>query len=256
MNFYIEFEDKKYSGNFQSPLDISLPLRKGEQNPNCYYAEPPQFETIRFGESFIGSVAEGGSCNYQKITLTPHGNGTHTECYGHISADGFEVQKALQNFMFVAYLLSLEPQTTSTGDSCIRLTQFEKALEQAHLKRCPEAIIIRTLPNTDDKKIRVYNDTNPPYLEAEIAHFLKMQGVKHLLIDLPSLDRESDGGKLAAHHAFFDYPQNPRKEATVTELIFVPNTVPDGLYLLNLQIISLCTDASPSKPVLYELQKV
>jgi hypothetical protein len=37
-------------------------------------------------------------------------------------------------------------------------------------------------------------------------------------------------------------------------MIFLPDSIPDGIYLLNLQIASLETDASPSKPVLYKLQ--
>ena len=77
--------------------------------------------------------------------------------------------------------------------------------------------------------------------------------VQHLLLDLPSVDREEDAGQLLAHHAFWQYPAQPRREATITELIFVPDEVADGLYLLNIQITSLELDASPSKPVLYLL---
>jgi hypothetical protein len=80
-------------------------------------------------------------------------------------------------------------------------------------------------------------------------------GVQHLLIDLPSVDREEDGGQMLAHKAFWQYPDNPRKEATITEMVFVPNEVPDDLYLLNIQIASLETDASPSKPLLFKLSQ-
>jgi hypothetical protein len=38
-------------------------------------------------------------------------------------------------------------------------------------------------------------------------------------------------------------------------MIFVPNEIKDGLYLLNLQIPSMNLDAAPSKPVLYQLNK-
>ena len=51
-----------------------------------FLADPVIFETIRSG-NFIGSVREGGSVNYQKLHITRHGNGTHTECYGHILDD-------------------------------------------------------------------------------------------------------------------------------------------------------------------------
>jgi hypothetical protein len=86
-----------------------------------------------------------------------------------------------------------------------------------------------------------------------VAELLVNMGIKHFLVDLPSVDREDDGGKLLFHKTFWQYPQNIRKDATITELIFVPGNVQNGTYLLNLQIASFELDASPSKPVLYAL---
>lgn len=74
-----------------------------------------------------------------------------------------------------------------------------------------------------------------------------------MLIDTPSVDKEVDGGQLLAHHAFWNIPDQPRLDCSITELIYVPNTVKDGKYLLNLSFASFENDASPSKPVLYEL---
>ena len=96
-----------------------------------------------------------------------------------------------------------------------------------------------------------YSNTNPPYLEKEAAEFIVSRGIDHLLIDLPSVDRESDNGVLAAHHSFWEYPHNTQLHRSITELIYVPNNIVDGTYLLNLQIASFENDASPSKPVLY-----
>ena len=52
------------------------------------------------------------------------------------------------------------------------------------------------------------------------------------LVDLPSVDREVDGGRLEAHHAFWGLPDNPRHHCTITELVYVPSNAPDGMYLL------------------------
>src|SRR5690606_32224749 len=111
----IQIQEKKYSANLAEPLDISLPLREGQNNPNCYWADPVKFEIIESG-SFIGSVAKGGSVNHQKITITPHGNGTHTECYGQISSDGVSVTQALSQYHHLAELISVEPMKVDTGD--------------------------------------------------------------------------------------------------------------------------------------------
>jgi kynurenine formamidase len=163
----------------------------------------------------------------------------------------------LQTFFFRAELISVQPEIHA-GDGIITKTQVEKALAG----NAPEAVVIRTLPNLASKKHQNYSHTNPPYLAAEAAHFLREIGVKHLLIDLPSVDREEDGGALVAHKAFWNVSDinqlnaDARMDCTITELIFVPDTVPDGNYVLNLQIASFENDASPSKPVLYAVSSV
>ncbi|MBX2964782.1 MAG: cyclase family protein [Cyclobacteriaceae bacterium] len=241
---------KKYSANLAEPLDISLPLREGNNNPNCYWAEPVKFETIESGD-FIGSVARGGSVNYQKVTLTPHGNGTHTECSGHISSANVTINQALNHYHFLAELISVEPVKTSTGDFIItREAISQKMLHEA------DALIIRTLPNPSDKHLRQYSGTNPPYLTEEAAAFIAARDVQHLVLDLPSVDKEKDEGRLAAHKAFWMFPDSTRTGCTITELAFIDNAIPDGLYLLNLHVISLEIDACPSKPVLYKLTEV
>ncbi|PSR06055.1 MAG: metal-dependent hydrolase, partial [Bacteroidetes bacterium SW_10_40_5] len=65
---------------------------------------------------------------------------------------------------------------------------------------------------------------------------------------------QEDDPKLSSHHHFFAYPGKPRKNATITELIYVPNDITDGLYLLNLQVPSIASDAAPSRPCLYALE--
>ena len=156
----------------------------------------------------------------------------------------------LKSFFFSAKLISVEPEKEG-GDFVIS----EEQLRQKFQKKEAEALVIRTLPNYIEKRSRKYSNTNWPYLEEAAARYIRECGVSHLLIDLPSVDKEKDGGKLLAHKAFWNYPKNTRLDATITELIFVPNTVEDGEYLLNLQIASFENDATPSKPVLYKILK-
>ena len=250
---------RAYTYDPAAPIDISLPLAPGENQVNCFWAEPVQFDTIRVG-SFVGSVALGGSTNYQRVHLTPHGNGTHTECYGHISPDPTAtLNQCLRRFLFVARLVSVAPRPQPNGDLVVLLADVLAALAATvppgapAVARLPEALVLRTLPNDAAKRARQYSGTNPAYIEPALAHFLVEQDVQHFLLDLPSVDREEDGGQLLAHHAFWQYPAQPRCGATITELVFVPDEVADGLYLLNLQVTSLELDASPSKPVLYLL---
>jgi arylformamidase len=250
MIVHIPFNTKTYRADLLSPLDLSLPLQEGSGNPTCYWADAVKFETIRMGD-FVGSVKEGGSVNYQKLLVTPHGNGTHTECYGHISADGATLNQHLKVFHFIAELISVIPERVGDDFLITRDAVAEKIKNPGI-----QALVIRTLPNTETKKTAQYSGTNPPYLHAEAAAFIAACGIQHLLLDLPSVDREVDGGQLRAHKAFWQFPENIQKSSTITELIFAEDTIADGLYLLNLQITSLEMDASPSKPVLYKLTEV
>jgi kynurenine formamidase len=200
-------------------------------------------------EQFVGSVALGGAVNFRDVQFNPHGNGTHTECVGHIAKEFYSIHQVLQRFFFLAQVWTVQPEQQAT-DEIISLAQVRAALlQKPHL----EALVIRTLPNSDEKKQRQYSNTNPPYMEAAAAAWLYEQGIRHILIDTPSVDREEDEGVLAAHHAFWNYPDAPRLDATITELIYVPNAVADGLYLLNLQVAAFENDATPSQPTLYAL---
>jgi len=234
-------------------LDISLPL-----SPNkgalAWYCEPVKIWAVE-GDGFIGKVSEGGSTNFNNVQLNPHGNGTHTENVGHISEAFYSINDSLKTFHFLANLISVEPKSFFNEQWQEQDLIIDEIMIATALKKCDKhpALIIRTLPNQLDKKNKNYSHTNPPYITEKAIELINDFGVKHLLIDLPSVDRENDKGELKAHRKFWNYPNQPILDKTITELIFVDDSIKDGEYLLNLQIISLENDASPSKPVIYEL---
>ena len=231
------------------PLDISLSLQANEKNVRAWYVDPPRFEPVRTKE-FTGSVTEGGSTNFRDIYFNPHGHGTHTECCGHITPEVFSVNERLKTYFFKATLISIQPEKLENGDQVIFAHQFPSDLD----KTFGEALIIRTLPNENDKHSKNYSATNPPYLDISCMEIIQILGVQHLLIDLPSVDRESDEGKLVFHHSFFNVPAQPNFK-TITEMIFVNDEISDGNYILELQFAPFENDASPSRPVLYRIQK-
>ncbi len=243
MKAKIIFKDVEYVIDFSNPIDISIRMKSGHENPNCFWARQPEFLPVQ-GDGFIGSVNEGGVVDFKDVVFNPHGNGTHTECVGHISGK-HSLQDCLTHFFFPAYLISCWPVRQEDGDLIID----EGLLEGIDLSGI-EAVLIRTMPNETSKRVRQYSGTNPPYLTRKLIDKLVALGVKHLLIDLPSVDKESDGGVLSAHHGFWQYPHDVRTECTITEMIYVENNYLDGLYFLNLQIANFDLDASPSKPVL------
>jgi kynurenine formamidase len=255
MHATIQHNGQHFDVDLSKPIDISIPLSNTDANPIAWYIDKPTIEPVRFGD-WIGKVSEGkSSTNFNNIFFNPHGHGTHTECLGHITRDFYSVNQNLKNFFFLAELVTIRPYQQG-DDHVITKPQIMAALDGKN----PEAIVIRTLPNGLEKMSRKYSNTNPAYLDHAAARFLYEIGVKHLLIDLPSVDKEHDEGKLLAHKAFWNVTDvnqlNPdaRLDATITEMIYVPESVHDGRFLLNLQMASFENDASPSKPILYAIR--
>ena len=238
------------------PLDISMPLRADEKNVRAWYVDPPRFEPVR-ANGFIGSVEEGGAVNFRDVYFNPHGHGTHTECLGHITKEVYSINELLKSYFCKAQLITVEPEKkvdSITGEMDLVITNEQ--LESIPFETDIEALIIRTLPNDASKCGQDYSATNPAYLAIECIKTINQLNITHLLIDLPSVDRESDGGELAFHHAFWGVPDKPNFQRTITELIYVTNSISDGMYILELQVAPFANDASPSRPVLYAIQKV
>jgi arylformamidase len=251
----IDLNNTTFNIDLSKPLDISIPMHA--QGPRAWYAAPMRISPV-LNQYFTGSIALGGNVNFNDIFFNPHAHGTHTETLGHISRELVSIENALTRFWWLASLITLKPylcdnsnDIVHAGDSIITLEQLQQALGN----HVPEALIIRTLPNTVEKKSRQYSNTNFTYMHPDAAQWLAQQGVQHLLVDMPSIDREEDQGKLLAHRAFWNYPSEPRLQATITEMIYADQSIDDGHYMLNLQVASFRNDAAPSRPVLYKLLK-
>lgn len=242
-----------------TPIDISIPLRFSGPQPNVYGVEPASATACEYG-TLVGDTRRGGSCNFERVTLIPHCNGTHTECVGHITNERISVRECLRDVFMPAMLVSVEPEKSVDGDVVIG----SNALISCGVKPPAtgggsDSLVVRTAPNDVGKLSRTYNEENiPPFFTAGAMGLIVECGFKHLLVDLPSIDRLFDDGKLANHRIFWNVEQGSfetnkatRMNSTITELIYVPNEVADGEYLLNLQIAPFESDAAPSRPILF-----
>lgn len=247
MKATISYRNTQYKIDLAQPIDISMPLMGSPENVTAWYVKPPEFTPV-LENGFVGDVNLGGAVNFRNIFFNPHGHGTHTECVGHISKEQYTINDCLKQFTYLAKLVTIMPNEVD-GDSVIMKEQLEGLWSADEA----DAIIIRTLPNTDQKLHKQYSNTNPTFVHKDAMQYLVDNGVKHLLIDTPSVDKEQDGGELIAHHIFWDYPNNLQEERTITELVYVANEVEDGFYILQFQIASFVNDASPSKPTLYQI---
>lgn len=251
MEISLTFNKQQYKTDLSKGIDISIPLTSGSGGPKCFFAPNFKIEPVVSG-NFIGEISAGSPVNFRNIFINPHGNGTHTECVGHISSEDFTIQDCLSEFHFISYLVTVNPEKSNGKDIIISASVLKNKLES---KEKTPAIVVRTLPNTNDKLKKDYSGTNPAYFSEDAIFYLNQRDVIHLITDLPSVDREEDGGLLLGHKAFWEWPV-PNTKKTITEMVFIDNIVPDGLYLCNIQIMSIKSDASPSKIVLYPLNKL
>ena len=238
-----------FTVDFSKPIDISIPVRNSEDATRAWYVNPAVIEPVRMGD-WIGSVEAGNSVNFRNVFFNPHAHGTHTECVGHISKENVSINQHLKQFMFLAVVISVEPQNVN-GDAVITNEQIQQLLKNYQKL---DALVIRTIPNLETKLHQNYSDTNPAFIDVDCISILNDLGVKHLLIDTPSVDKEKDNGELLFHKAFWEYPNNIQYDKTITELVYVDAQVEDGIYLLNLQLGSIENDAAPSKPILYAIK--
>ncbi|MGH9946586.1 MAG: cyclase family protein [Pyrinomonadaceae bacterium] len=259
-----------------TPIDISIPLRFNGNQPSAYGVEPATSKPVEAGD-LVGDTRLGGSVNFEQYTFIPHCNGTHTECIGHITNERISVLDCLEDVFIPAVLVSVEPEAVGddkqitrglleraltyvraaiAGDTRATVTIAKARASARAIQTC--ALIVRTLPNDETKLARRYDSENiPPYFTSDAMEFIVESGFKHLLVDLPSIDRLFDEGKLTNHRIFWNVDpgskevnNDSRLNSTITELIYVPNEIKDGEYLLNLQIAPFESDCAPSRPIL------
>ena len=266
---WIVFDGRDLGIDTANPVSLALELDFEAAQPRHFGAPPASARPFEVG-GFKGAVARGASCNCEVLTLIPHCNGTHTECVGHLTRERLDVSRIAPYGFVPALLVSLEPQPAAdTAESSAPAPQLgdllitRRALEEewpAELPFTPRALIIRTRPNSADKRSRDYGEELAPYLSQPAAQLLVERGIRHLVVDVPSIDRAHDEGVLTAHRIFFGLPAGStelaraaRANSTITELAFVPEGLRDGAYLLELQLPALGGDAVPSRPLLYPL---
>jgi len=264
-------DDGRRAIAFERAVDLSIPVDPGQAA--LAFSLPDAVSAPFRAGGFVGDVAQGGSVNCHTLSFCAHGNGTHTECVGHIVKDHVHVGDAVPYGPMPACVFTLSTTALaesgehtdgkSAPDDRVVTARGLDARRRAIAPRDAHLfVVVLRLDDARGHAGRAWSGTNPPYFTRELCALLRAWGTHHVVVELPSLDREDDGGTVPAHHAFFGVESGARALArapeprTVTELAVVPDDVTDGECLLDLQVAPIRSDAAPSRPMLLPLPVV
>jgi len=248
MKCILELNSIHFTIDLLNKIPCFYSLVNGENNPRCFYLPYPHYEPFRIG-TFVGSIEEGGAANCMVVTVAPHGAGTHTECIGHIANGDYSISNTLSNSFFLGYYSSVA--FSSVGeDKVVSHSEIQEILLKLSKGTTALALNIEGNFSVDN------SGTNPAYFLQETMELIVEYGIEHLIVNIPSVDKEEDGGILAAHHTFWNYKRtgSPRLGATITELASFPEDLEAGSYMVEIQIAPIHSDASPSRIFLYPIK--
>lgn len=242
--------------SFSECYDLSLAFKEGQRR--AWFIPGPTIQPVELG-SWVGSVEHGGRVNFFNLNLNPHAHGSHTETLGHVCKGEYPINEVDLPMVMKALLISVETLRSEEFGERITVETVKDAIHKSGGIEDHIALIVRTLPNSESKRFKDHSHKDAPYFDEKVGQFLAQSGIEHWLVDLPSVDREEDGGALACHRSFWNLEpdatspgERARCHATITELIFIPSGIKDGTWSLNLQVAPISNDAAPSKPILFK----
>lgn len=273
MQLKFEHLGRQFECDTADAKSLAIKLDFEGPQPNHFGTEKASSSVLKLG-GFTGDTRQGGSCNVDSLELIPHCNGTHTETVGHIVNEDIWIGHAALESMLLAVLVTVKPVSADSVTESYRpeLEKTDKVMTSKSILEAvagireagrviPEALIVRTLPNENSKCSRAYSENQePPFFTVEAMAAINQLGIRHLLVDVPSVDRMYDDGLLTNHHLFWNVMEKSHElsaeswqEKTITEMIFVDDEISDGIFLLNIQVPAFCSDAAPSRPVIFPL---
>lgn len=290
MDIQFDVRGRSLALNTRSAISLAIEMDFAGPQPNHFGAAKADAEVLKLG-GFVGDTRNGGSCNVDTLTLVPHCNGTHTETISHIVNQDIWIGHVAKDLVMLALLVTVRPESAKTTDESYRptLEPTDIVITRAMLTSAVQdsiaavnqrlgetqdsaateltgsdfqALIIRTLPNSIDKQSQAYSKQNePPFFTTEAMKFINSLGVRHLLVDIPSLDRMYDDGMLTNHHIFWNVPELTHQltgeswqDKTITEMVFIGDDVADGAFGLNIQVPAFRSDAAPSRPIIFPIK--
>lgn len=271
MRYLLTIDDNLFVMDYAQAVSLAHPTKfdTGVSNPfgvAAAAALPKRFH------NFLADTRLGGSCNVREVTSVPHCHGTHSESQSHVCHDLISINDCFGPEPMVACLLEVSgtaatdtsegrPSNAGGNDQIITAASLDRAFQQLSLPPIrPTALVVRCA--NPEKWAQSHSGIEmPPYFSIEAMKWIRQWQCRHLLVNLPSVDRLDDGGVLACHRIFWDMDalghelgSPARIHCTITELLHIPVNITVGMYALLLQIPPWMTDAAPCRPYLVPLR--
>ena len=257
MEVVVKHNNNSYRINQSSGKSLSIPYNYNGDQPSFYDAEKGSAIPMK-QNGFIGLVNDESGCNVMNINQNIHCTGTHTECAGHILPDSISINDVLSHEYYLTELISISSiSALETNETYhVPFSKEDKIITKRMIEgKIPDkalGLIIRTLPNSLSKMNQRYNATNTIFFTKEAIKYITDCKIRHLVVDMPTIDKYDDGGHLGNHHLFFE--NNPPYKKTITEMAYIDNEIIDGSYLMTIEIPPMVLDAAPSRPFIFDIK--
>lgn len=239
------------------PADASRAVRLAPPEASNAFSLPPlSAEAHEVPGWFVGDVRRGGSCNVEVLRCTAHGL-THLETAAHLlDPAGAPPTVAdlpperLSGLMLLADLSDLG----GLSGTLVPPDRVSEALARCDLPVAMLGLKTRAsaLPPATD-----FTGTDFLALSPEAAAAVREAGIRTLVVDLPSLDPERDGGQLLAHREYFGLQRagcqgkDPETRAVVELAWF--GGLPAGYYYAVITPARFAVPAVPTGLFLYPI---
>lgn len=266
MRIRLEMDQASWSVDLERAVSCAIEQRFDAHQPSAFGLPAARSAPSQLN-GWVGDLSAGSPVRCHTVTLTPHDNGTHTESARHIGLEAPSPAQCVGAGLFPCALLRVEPTAlvdsresvrtpmAEEGDAVVTSASLQAAAARVGLRALPPALLIALQPPDATRASKRWG-ADTPYLTREAVVWLAESGVTHLLLELPSIDRLHDGGWVDNHRLWWSHPAPPTAEPTqrtITEMVSVPPSANEGLWLLHLSVAPWDEDAAPSHPWLLPL---
>ncbi|MCP4727166.1 MAG: hypothetical protein GY863_19165 [bacterium] len=256
-------DDLSFQLNNPVSADRKVLFRPETKAVNSFFISPPSRETYEVPGQFTGDVDGGGVCNVEIISSAAH-NTTHIETSSHVLSYGSNPitvdEIPVENLSGLLYLIDLTEIQAESGKA-IKWIDIERKLLEITL---PVTMLgIKTqgsvLPEDYDFSGQDFLHLAPEAAKAIHDFRIMNNTIECLMLDLPSIDRENDQGKLLAHRNYFGIPETGHsgtdtEKRTIVELAYFAG-LDEGYYYAVITPPRFQTNAMTTGLLLWELNE-